>query len=337
MRHGQLRTGTSLTALGFGAAQLGNLYRETSPEEARAAVDTAWDAGVRYFDTAPHYGLGLSEARLGEALAARPRHEYVLSTKVGRALVPTPENAHLQDDGGFVVPAAHRREWDFSRDGILRSLEGSLERLGVDRIDLAYLHDPDHAWEQASSTGIGTLVELRDQGVISAVGVGMNQSAMLARFVRETDVDVVMCAGRLTLLDHDALVDLMPAALERGVSVVAAAVYSSGLLARRRPAVGARYDYRTAPPELVARAHQLADVAERFGVTLPSLAVQYAARHPAVASVVVGMRNAGQVTTTVERLDAAIPPELWAELDRMGVVPRVDADPEVRREARTAP
>ncbi|WP_156037358.1 aldo/keto reductase, partial [Glycomyces tenuis] len=240
----ELRTGTRLTELGFGAAQLGNLYRETTEAEASGAVDAAWDAGVRYFDTAPHYGLGLSERRLGAVLAGRPRDEYVLSTKVGRLLVPTPERAHLRDDGGFAVPAAFRREWDFSRDGILRSLEGSLERLGTDRIDIVYLHDPDEHWDEASTGGVQALVELREQGVVSAIGVGMNQSAMPARFVRETDIDVVMCAGRFTLVDRGALADLLPAALDRGVAVVAAAVYNSGLLAEPRPAADARFDYR---------------------------------------------------------------------------------------------
>ncbi|MEV0891577.1 aldo/keto reductase [Promicromonospora sp. NPDC050262] len=321
MREHTLRTGTRLTELGLGAAQLGNLYRETTDQEARDAVDAAWDAGIRYFDTAPHYGLGLSERRLGAALAGRPRAEYVVSTKVGRALVPTPERAHLTDDGGFAVPAAHRREWDFSRDGVLRSLEGSLGRLGLDRVDVVYLHDPDAHWEQASTSGVQALVELRDQGVVSAIGAGMNQSAMLSRFVRETDVDVVMCAGRFTLVDAAAVEDLLPAAVERGVSVVAAAVYNSGLLANPRPRPGARFDYAEAPGDLVARVHRIADVAEPYGVTVPDLAARFALRHPAVASVVMGMRTAAHVTTSAERIARDVPEALWAELDRLGLVP----------------
>ncbi|MEU4362409.1 aldo/keto reductase [Promicromonospora sp. NPDC023987] len=327
MRERRLRTGVRLTELGFGAAQLGNLYRRTTDQDAHDAVDAAWDAGIRYFDTAPHYGLGLSERRLGAALAGRPRDEYVLSTKVGRVLVPTPDRAHLRDDDGFDVPARFRREWDFTRDGVLRSLEASLDRLGTDRVDVVYLHDPDAHWEQASTSGIDALVELRDQGVVSAVGAGMNQAAMLARLVRESDVDVVMCAGRFTLVDGTALTGLLPAALDRGVSVVAAAVYNSGLLAGPRPLPDVRYDYEQAPADLIAHVHRIADVAERFGCTVPELAAQYTLRHAAVASVVLGMRTAAHVTTNAARMAREVPDELWEELDRLGLVPGLDGAP----------
>ncbi|WP_147918284.1 aldo/keto reductase [Ruania zhangjianzhongii] len=316
-----LRTGTSLTRLGYGAAQLGNLYQSISDEEATSAVDAAWDAGIRYFDTAPHYGLGLSERRLGAALARHPRNEYVLSTKVGRRLVATPERAHLSDEHGFAVPASYVREWDFSADGVRRSLEGSLDRLGVDRVDIVYLHDPDDHWPEASTTALDALLELRDQGVISAVGVGMNQATMLARFVRERDVDLVMCAGRLTLLDQAAHEDLLPAAAERGVAVVAAAVYNSGLLSRARPPADARYDYQRAPQDLHRRALQIADVAEQHGLTLPDLAVQYPLQFAPVASVVLGMRTPAHVRTNVDRMRAQVPEEIWTEMDRRGLVP----------------
>lgn len=322
----RLRTGTTLTPLGYGAAQLGNLYQPISDAEATSAVDSAWDAGIRYFDTAPHYGLGLSERRLGAALASRPRNEYVLSTKVGRRLVASPERAHLSDEHGFAVPASHVREWDFSADGVRRSLEASLDRLGVDRVDIAYLHDPDDHWPQASTTAIDALLDLRDQGVISAVGVGMNQARMLARFVRETDVDLVMCAGRLTLLDQAAHEDLLPAAAERGVAVVAAAVYNSGLLSRARPPADARYDYQQVSPELHRRALQIADVAEQHALTLPDLAVQYPLQFPPVASVVLGMRTPAHVRTNVDRIGAHVPEEVWTELDRRGLVPAPRTD-----------
>lgn len=319
-RRGIARTAVTVTELGFGAAQLGNLYRATSDDEARAAVDAAWDAGIRYVDTAPHYGLGLSERRLGAALAGRPRDELVVSTKVGRVLEPSPATADRRDDQGFDVPADHARRWDFSRDGILRSLDDSLRRTGLDRFDVVYLHDPDEHWAQASTCGVDTLVELRDQGVLGAIGAGMNQSAMLTRFVRECDVDVVMCAGRYTLLEQPAAADLLPAARERGVAVVVAGVYNSGLLSRDDPAADATYDYATAPAPLVARARALAAVCAEHGVTLPQAALAFVRRHPAVVATVVGLRDAAQVHQTIERASAVVPDALWADLADRGLL-----------------
>ena len=304
----------------MGTSPFGNLFRETTDEDTAAAVDAAWDGGVRYFDTAPHYGLGLGEKRLGAGLRDRPREEYVISTKVGRLLVPTPENAGQFDDDGFVVPAEYRRQWDFSRDGILRSVEESLERLGLDRVDVLYLHDPDEHWEAASTTGISTLIELRDQGVVTAIGAGMNQSAMLARFVAECDVDLMMLAGRYTLLDQSAQDDLLPLALERGVGIVAAGVYNSGLLSRAVVPDDAHYDYQAAPRELVERARAIAAVCERYGVTLPDVAVQFPLRHPAVVNAVLGARNASQAVGGLERYEATIPADLWAELEESGYI-----------------
>ena len=181
------RRGIPLTALGFGTAPLAGLFTPVSDEQAAATLDAAWEAGFRYFDTAPHYGLGLAEQRLGAALAGRPRDEVVVSTKVGRLLVPNPGGENRLDDDGFAVPAVVRRRFDFSRDGVLRSLEESLTRLGLDRVDIVYLHDPDEHWAAASTTGVDTLVELRDQGVVRAIGVGMNRTAMLTEFVRRTN------------------------------------------------------------------------------------------------------------------------------------------------------
>lgn len=319
-----LTTTLRTTEIGFGASQLGNFGRAVSDEEARAVVDEAWRLGIRYFDTAPHYGLGLSERRLGAALADRPRDQYVLSTKVGRLLEPNPDGADLQDDDGFVVPATTRRVWDFSRDGILRSIEESLSRLGVDRIDIAYLHDPDDHWGAASTTGVETLVELRDEGVLGAIGAGMNQAAMLAEFVRRCDVDVVMAAGRYTLLDQSAAEELLPLAVERGVAVVAAAVYNSGLLSSSRPAAGARFDYQEAGGDVVARARELADICERHGVSLPEAAIAFPLRHEAVCSVVAGMRSPEQAASTVERYEALIPETLWDELAERRLIPGAD-------------
>ena len=316
-----LRTGTPLTRFGLGGAQLGNLGRVTSEEQARAAVDTAWDRGSRLFDTAPHYGLGYSEERLGRLLSDRPRDDYVLSTKAGRTLVPQPYAEGQLDDGGFAVPAAYRREFDFSRDAILRGVDDSLRRLGVDHLDIVYLHDPDHHWAQASTEGIGALAELRDQGVVTAIGVGMNQSAMPARFVRETDIDVVMLAGRFTLLEQTALTDLLPAALEHGVGIVNVGVYNSGLLARPRVAPDATYDYLPAPASIIARANAIADVCEEFGTDLPTAAMQFSLRHPAVSAIVLGCRDGRQVTEGVDRLEAEVDDALWGALIARGLLP----------------
>ncbi|MBD8518597.1 aldo/keto reductase [Plantibacter sp. CFBP 8804] len=316
MRTRQLR-GLKVTEIGFGAAQLGNLFRPTTDEEAKEAVDTAWKSGIRYFDTAPHYGLGLSEQRLGEYLRSRPRDQFVISTKVGRRLVPTPERAAAGDfdlEDGFAVPATHRREWDFSRDGVLRSIESSLSRLHMDRLDIVYLHDPDDHWDSASTTGLDALIELRDQGVVGAVGAGMNQAPMLARLVRERDVDVVMVAGRYTLLDRSAEDELLAAAAERGVAIVAAGVYNSGLLSQPQVPADATYDYQQAPSEILRRARALSAACSEVGVTLPQAAVQFPLLQPNVASVVVGMRTAEQVEGTVTYYDSTISPESWRHL-----------------------
>jgi D-threo-aldose 1-dehydrogenase len=309
----------ALTELSLGAAPLGNLYDEVSDDDAARTVEAAWRAGMRYFDTAPHYGLGLSERRLGAALANYPRDEYVLSTKVGRRLEPNP-GGESGMDAGFSVPATHRRVWDFSRDGILRTLEASLARLGTDRVDVVFLHDPDDHWAQAAGEGFATLAELRAQGVVRAIGAGMNQAPMLTRFVRETDVDVILVAGRYTLLEQGALDDLLPAALEHGTTVVAAAVFNSGLLALDRPPADARYNYEAAPPELLERANRIADVCESHGVTLPAAALRFPLRHPAVASVLVGMRAPGQVERNAELLARRIPDELWQDLADAGLI-----------------
>lgn len=309
-------TRVRLTSLGFGAAQIGNLYRAMTDDEARAAVDAAWTAGLRYFDTAPHYGLGLSERRLGAALVGRPREDFVVSTKVGRLLVPSPTTAGRRDDEGFDVPADRRRAWDFSRDGVLRSLEASLERTGLDRVDVVYVHDPDDFGDQAAREAIPALVELREQGVVGAVGAGMNQSAMLARFVNETDVDVVMCAGRFTLLEQPALDDLLPLAAERGVAVVVAGVYNSGMLAHENPPDDVTYDYARAPAALLERTRRIAAACADHGVTLPQAALAYVRTHPAVVSTVVGMRTAGQVRATLDRAAAVVPDDLWPALAR---------------------
>lgn len=313
------RSGLTVGPIGYGVAALGNLYRPLADDVWPGIVPAAWEAGIRYFDTAPHYGLGLSERRIGAALRRRPRGEYLLSTKVGRIIEPNP-SGEAEPGEMFVVPPTVRRRWDFSRDGILRSIEDSLGRLGLDRIDIVYLHDPDEHWEAASTTGVGALVELRDQGVIRAIGAGMNQSAMLAEFVRRCDVDLMMCAGRYTLLEQGAADELLPLATSRGVGIVAAGVYNSGLLSRETVLDDASYDYGVAPADVLARARAIAAVCERHGVTLPEAAVQFPLRHPAVVSVVLGTRTADQLRSGVARLEAPIPEQLWVDLAAEGLL-----------------
>jgi D-threo-aldose 1-dehydrogenase len=315
----RLACGPTLTELGFGGSQLGNLYDAMTDEEADQVVRAAWDAGIRYFDTAPHYGLGLSERRLGRALRDQPRDQFVVSTKVGRLLEPVGTTRGL-DPEGFVVPATHRRVRDYSRDGVLRSLEASLSRLGLDRVDLVLIHDPDDHAREALEQAAPALSQLRSEGVIAGYGAGMNQAAMLTRFVRETDADVVMVAGRCTLLDQSALDELLPAARERGVGVLNAGVFNSGLLSRPRPDPGDRFDYATAPEEVVARTQRLADVCEEYGVDLPTVAVAFAARHRAVASVVVGLRTSQQVEELMARHRRRVPDALWEALDERGLL-----------------
>ncbi|MFD6290016.1 aldo/keto reductase [Streptomyces sp. NPDC060205] len=320
----QLRTRTlgrgsvEVTSLGLGAAGIAGLYSEVPEEQAHATVHAAWDAGIRYFDTAPHYGIGHSERRLGAALRGRPRAEYTVSTKVGRRLEPTDAGG---DDlaNGFAVPATHRRVWDFSADGIRRTLDASLERLGLDRVDVVYLHDPDDHAEEAFREGYPVLEKLRAEGVVGAIGAGMNQAGMLTRFLRDTDVDVVLCAGRYTLLDQGALTDLLPAAEERGTSVVIGGAFNSGLLADPKP--GARYNYRPARPELLDRALALRAAADRHGTTLRAAALAFCAAHPAVAAVLVGARSPHEVHDCATQFTADVPASLWQELRETGLLP----------------
>jgi D-threo-aldose 1-dehydrogenase len=311
-------TDVDVTTFGFGAAGIGNLYTEVTDADAEAALQAAWDAGVRYFDTAPHYGLGLSERRIGKFLAGVPRDSYVVSTKVGRLLEPA--DGVGMDDQGFAVPRNFRRVLDYSADGVRRSLESSLDRLGLDRVDILLIHDPDEHWEQASGEGFPALVALREQGVVGAIGVGMNQWEMPARFVRETSIDVVMLAGRYTLLEQTAAGEFLPLCAERGVSVLAAGVFNSGLLARPTIPENPKYNYEDAPADLVRRARRIAAVCERHGVTLPQAAVQFVLRHPTTASVVLGVKSADQAVRNAALFAEPVPEGLWDDLHAEGLL-----------------
>jgi D-threo-aldose 1-dehydrogenase len=298
--------------LGHGAANVGNLYRAMSDEQAWAVLDAAWECGIRYFDTAPHYGLGLSERRLGAFLASKPRADYTVSTKVGRLLRPSPETAdRLDDENQFAVPASLRRVWDFSADGIRASLEESLERLGIDAVDVLFLHDPDeHELSADLGSGIPALAALREEGLVSQIGIGSKSTEALVAAARTGALDLAMVAGRYTLLEQSD--ELLAACRENGVGIVAAAVYNSGLLSSPRP--GGRYEYGAVPPEVLARAERLAEVCERHGVTLPEAALQFPLREPAVRKIVVGAATPEQVRENARRFAAEIPEALWDEL-----------------------
>lgn len=298
-----------IASLGLGTAPLGNLFSSITDDEAAATVDTAWDLGVRMFDTAPQYGHGLAEVRLGRALAGRPRDEYVLASKVGRLLRRTdgPRPASAFRDVPEVDPV-----FDFSRDGILRALDESLERLGTDRLDIVHVHDPDDFEHEARAEAFPTLFDLRDQGVIAYVGCGMNQWQMLSRFVTDLPLDCILLAGRWTLLDRTGA-DLLALCEERDVRVILGGVFNSGLLAA--PAPGATFDYTTAPDELVLRARELQSLCGRHGVPLAAAAIQFGLRHPAVATVLFGARSAEEVAIDVELATMDLPVALWYDLD----------------------
>jgi D-threo-aldose 1-dehydrogenase len=305
-----------MTQLGLGCAPIGNLYEPVTDDAAQATVHAAYEAGVRLFDTAPLYGHGLSERRLGRALASLPRDSLTVSTKVGRLLVP--DDPAEADGTIFVeVPAVHP-VFDFSADGVHRSLEASLERLGLDRVDIVHVHDPDDHADEALAGAFPTLRRWRDEGIVGAIGAGMNQAPMLARFVREAGVDCVLIAGRYTLLDQSAIDDLLPLCEQQGVSVIAAGVFNSGLLAN--PSPGAPYDYAPAPTEVLDRARQLGAVCARHNVPLTAAALQFAAAHPAVTHVLTGVRSVRELRSNIADFERPLPPELWADLRAEGLL-----------------
>ncbi len=323
--------------LGFGAAGIANLYREVDDDEAWATLEAAWDGGVRYFDTAPHYGLGLSERRLGRFLSTKPRDQFILSTKVGRLLVDNPDFHGQRDtDGGFFVPARQTRRWDLTESGIRRSLAESLQRLGLDRVDIVYLHDPEVAGlAEGIATGIPALTRLRDEDVVTGIGVGSNSVEGLLACVRQCDLDLIMLAGRYTLLEQPALGELLPACLEAGTGVVAVGVFNSGILASPVVDDHANYNYTQAPAELLVRARTLAGVCAGQVVDLPTAALQYPSRHPAVRSVTIGVDDAAQLRQNLTRIRQPVPDQLWSDLAARGLIPPETYRPEpYRRETR---
>ncbi len=299
-----------MTQLGLGSAPLGGLFEAVSDDEAHRVVEAAWQAGIRFFDTAPLYGHGLAEQRFGAVLRTKPRDEFVIATKVGRLLRKDapPEPGQAYKGAPPVNPV-----FDFSYDGVMRSAEESLVRLGLDHIDVLHIHDPDDHYEEALSGAYRALDRMRSEGTIKAVGAGMNQAEMLARFAREADFDCFLLAGRYTLLDRIGLKELLPLCVEKGIAIIAGGVFNSGILADPRP--GATYNYTVAPPQLVERAAQLNAICKRHGVDLKAAAIQFPLRHPAVACALTGCRSVAEVEENVRMFETPIPDTLWDELD----------------------
>lgn len=323
--------GLDFTELGFGAAPLGNLYRAISEAEAQAVLTRAWDGGVRYFDTAPLYGLGLSETRLNHFLRDKPRDAYVISTKIGRLLrVCAPD----QRDGfgkWFEVPARNE-VYDYSYDGVMRSLEASLERLGLDRIDILYAHDLDlfnHKTDTALTArlhdfmagGYRALLDLRDQGTIKAFGAGVNAWQPCQWLLERGDFDLFLLAGRYTLLEQEALDTFLPMAEARGVGIIIGGPYNSGILATG-PRPGAFYNYDPAPEAILRRTAALQTICTRHGVRLVDAAFQFPLRHPAVVSVIPGGQGVAEIDSNLAAAKARIPPALWADLQAQGLLHR---------------
>lgn len=312
----------TLSRLGFGAANLGNLYRAMSDEQAWSILQTAWDAGIRYFDTAPHYGLGLSERRLGAFLATRPRDEFVLSSKVGRLLVPDPDGAGTLDAANdFAVAADHRRVWDFSADGVRRSVEESLLRMGLDRLDVVYLHDPERFdLTVGIGEGIPAAAALRDEGTVAAIGVGSMDTAALLAVTETGALDLLMLAGRYTLLEQPAAHRVLPACARHSTRVVLASVFNSGLLARDELSDDARFEYRPVPAPIRTRYEALARVCHGHGVPVPAAALRFGLQNDSVASVVIGAATSAQVAQSAAWMSVTVPDALWDGLAERDLV-----------------
>jgi D-threo-aldose 1-dehydrogenase len=321
--------GVSFTELGFGAAPLGNLFRAISEDEAQAVLQGAWAAGVRYFDTAPLYGLGLSETRINHFLRGKPRGDYVISTKVGRLLSVVPPGHGDGPDKWIDVPSRKER-FDYSHDGVLRSMEASLERLGLDRVDLVYVHDLDiftHGSEAAKKArldefmagGYRALTRLRDEGVIAGFGAGVNEWEPCDWLLDRGEFDVFLLAGRFTLLEQGAL-GFMDKAAARGVGVVVGGPYNSGILATG-PRPGAHYNYAPAPPSVLDRAGRLKSLCESHGVRLVDAAFRFPLLHPATVSVIPGGQGKAEMDSNARAAATVIPRDLWQNLAVEGLIP----------------
>lgn len=321
-------SGVEVTLMSFGGAPIGNFLQAYDEAGARTMVDQAWELGMRLFDTAPGYGNGLSEHRLGHALYERPRNEYTISSKVGRVLRSRRHDAAEAGTSMWVDPP-FAAVYDYSYDGVMRSFEDSLQRLLTDRIDVLLMHDVDRfthgpdrqpvLFEQALSGGFKALESLRDQGAVSAIGIGVNESDICAAAVRASDLDCVLLAGRYTLLEQDPLDDLLPLCEAGDVGVILGGVFNSGILATGARA-GAKFNYGPAPEPVLARTRAIAAVCDRHQVPLAAVAAQFAAAHPVVSTICLGSRNTEQQRQNVAWLETPIPAVLWEDLRGEGLV-----------------
>ncbi len=325
--------GLTFTELGFGTAPLGNLYRAIGDDEAQAILDKSWKGGVRYFDTAPLYGLGLSETRLNRFLRGKPRDDYVLSTKAGRLVQACAPGDRTGIGKWFDVPA-RRQVFDYSYDGIMRSLEFSLERLGVDRVDILYVHDlcvGNHGSKEASDarieefmgSGYDAMIALRDQGVVKAIGGGLNVWEICQTLTERGDFDLFLLAGRYTLLEQEALETFLPLCESRGIGIVVGGPYNSGVLASG-PRPGAFYDYEPAPEPILEKVRKLEAVCQSHGVSMVEAAFQFPLMHPSVVSVIPGGQSVEQMEQNLRVAEATVPAALWADLKDQGLM-RADA------------
>lgn len=329
------RSGVELqfTELGFGAAPLGNMYRPLTEKEARTTLDAAWNAGCRYYDTAPLYGLGLSETRLNGFLRAKPRDSYLVSTKIGRLLELCAPKDRSRQNSFFETPS-RRERFDYSYDGVMRSLEFSLERLGLDHIDIVYAHDVDvftHGSRAASDArikelmegGYKALIKLRDGGAIKAIGAGINEWQVAEQLARAGDFDAFLLAGRYTLLEQEALQSFLPYCTEKNIGVVIGGPFNSGILATG-PKPGAYYNYAPASKEVLDRVARIQAICKKYDVKLAEAAIRFPLSHPAIVSVIPGAQRPSEVVRNAQMIGKKIPPALWRELKAAGLM-RADA------------
>lgn len=330
MLDARLKTRLQERDLGFGGAPLGNLFDTIAEDRAIALARHAYAAGIRYFDTAPHYGNGLSEVRIGKSLRGIGRDDYILSSKVGRILVP--DAAAPREQNSYVDVLPYRQRWDYSREGTLRSIDDSLERLGVSRLDIVYVHDMDRethgeAYEQRLSevlTGaIPALLDLREQKAIGAFGLGVNDWRVCVEVLARVDLDVLLLAGRYTLLDQTALPELLPLCERRGVAIVIGGPYNSGILATgAHPTDGKPpyFDYAPAPRHVVARVAAIEALCAEFDVPLRSAALQFPLAHPAVVSIIPGARTIAELDQNLALAARPVPPAFWQALQDRGLI-----------------